>query len=340
MPASCAIFATRFEVDDDAAGVGQAFDEDRLAARRQRTAEILRIVRIDEMAGPAELLERQSELRQRSAVQVARGEELVALLQHGREDQELRGMAGGGGDGGAAAFQAGDAFLQHRDGGIGQARVDVAEIVQVEERRRVVDVVEHVGRGLEDRRDARAGRGIGRGTGMDRAGLEAVADIGRRAATCGLRRTLGGRLGARLRMMPELTPLQDSSPPRRPNSIFGQRFMIDFDAGRLGARRRFVVADAELHPHHLGADRDGVVDDRADLVGGTEHVDHVDLVGDVAQTGVDRFAEQLLAGGAGVHRDDAIALALQILHHEVARPVPVGRCADHRDGAHRRQDPA
>ena len=27
-------------------------------------------------------------------------------------------------------------------------------------------------------------------------------------------------------MMPELTPLQDNSPQSRPNSIFGQRFMI------------------------------------------------------------------------------------------------------------------
>ena len=34
----------RLEIDDDAAGIGQALEEDRLAARRQRAAEILRIV--------------------------------------------------------------------------------------------------------------------------------------------------------------------------------------------------------------------------------------------------------------------------------------------------------
>src|SRR6266403_3793003 len=38
-------------------------------------------------------------------------------------------------------------------------------------------------------------------------------------------RAIGGS-GGRLRMMPLLTPLHDSSPPSRPNSIFGQRFMI------------------------------------------------------------------------------------------------------------------
>src|SRR5215469_17752169 len=53
----------RFQIDDDAAWIGQAFKEDRLAARRQRAAEVLGIARIDEVAGPAELFERQPELR-------------------------------------------------------------------------------------------------------------------------------------------------------------------------------------------------------------------------------------------------------------------------------------
>ena len=45
------------DIDDDAAGIGEALDKDRLAARRQRPAEILRVGRIDEMALPAELRE-------------------------------------------------------------------------------------------------------------------------------------------------------------------------------------------------------------------------------------------------------------------------------------------
>ena len=105
-------------------------------------------------------------------------------------------------------------------------------------------------------------------------------------------------------------------------------------------RRRRVVADAELHPHHLGADRDRVIDDRADLVRRAEDVDQIDRLGDVAQRGVDGLAEQRLAGEAGVDRDDAVALALQVAHDEGARPVPVGRGADHRDGARPLQDAA
>ena len=44
--------------------------------------------------------------------------ELVARLHHRGEHQELRGVARGGGDRGAAAFQVGDAFLQHRTVGL------------------------------------------------------------------------------------------------------------------------------------------------------------------------------------------------------------------------------
>ena len=56
--------------------------------------------------------------------------------------------------------------------------------------------------------------------------------------------------------------------------------------------------------------------------------------------GVDALAQQLLAGQAGVHRDDAVAFALQVLHHEIAGAVPVRRGTDQGDGAHRRQDAA
>ena len=110
--------------------------------------------------------------------------------------------------------------------------------------------------------------------------------------------------------------------------------------GRLRRLRRRVVADAQLHPHDLGADGDRVGDDAGRLVGRAEHVDHVDFVRDVAQRRVDRLAEQGLAGYARIDRDHAIALALQVLHDEVAGPVPVRRRADKRDRLHPLEDRA
>ena len=55
-------------------------------------AEVLGVGRIDEMAGPAELLEGEAELGERAAVKVARGEEFVARLHQREEGQELRRM--------------------------------------------------------------------------------------------------------------------------------------------------------------------------------------------------------------------------------------------------------
>ncbi len=51
-------FGDALDVDDHAARIGEILDEDRLAFRGQRPAEILRLSGIDEMAGPAEPLER------------------------------------------------------------------------------------------------------------------------------------------------------------------------------------------------------------------------------------------------------------------------------------------
>src|SRR6266446_5505222 len=80
-----------FDIDDDATGVGEVLDEDRLAFGGERPAEILRIGRVDKMALPAELLERQAELSQRAAIEIARGEEFVARLHQRKEHEELCG---------------------------------------------------------------------------------------------------------------------------------------------------------------------------------------------------------------------------------------------------------
>ena len=291
------------------------------------------------MAGPAELLERQAELGQRPAIQVAAGQEFVARLQQGLEHQELRRVARGGGERGAPAFQARHPLLQHRDGGIVQSVIDVTEVVQVEQRRGVVGVVEHIGRGLVDRRDPRAGGGIGGGAGVHGAGLEAVGDIvrgGRVAARAGRRRRRG-RLVA-----------DDAGIDPAPGQFAAEAAELDLRAAvhhhlqprRLGPRAGCVVAHAELHPHDARADGDRVVDDRVHLVGGAEDVDHVDLFGNVAQRGVDALAQQLLAREARVHRNHPVVLALQVFHDEIAWAVPVRRGADQRDRAHGGQDAA
>ena len=55
------------------------------------------------------------------------------------------------------AFDRRHALLEHRHGRVGDARIDVAEGLQVEQARRVLGGVEHERGGLVDRRRARAG---------------------------------------------------------------------------------------------------------------------------------------------------------------------------------------
>ena len=82
-------------------------------------------------------------------------------------------MAGGDGERRRAAFERGDALLEHRLRRVHDAGVDVAEGLQPEQRGGVVGIVEDEGRRLVDRRGARAGRRIGLGAGMDGERVEA-----------------------------------------------------------------------------------------------------------------------------------------------------------------------
>ena len=66
-----------------------------------------------------------------------------------------------------AALERGDPLGQRHHRRVGQARVDVADLLQVEERRGVLGVAEDVGGVLVDRRLPRAGRRVGLGAGMD-----------------------------------------------------------------------------------------------------------------------------------------------------------------------------
>ena len=77
-----------------------------------------------------------------AAVQLRGGDDVVALLAECREGDELGGHAGGGRYRTDTAFEGGDALLQRGDGRVGQARVDVAVLLQGEEVRGVVSVFE------------------------------------------------------------------------------------------------------------------------------------------------------------------------------------------------------
>ena len=71
-----------------------------------------------------------------------------------------------------AAFERGDALLEHRRGRVGDARVDMARAFQIEQRGGIIGVGEDIGGGLVDRHRARAGRRVGLLAGMQAQRVE------------------------------------------------------------------------------------------------------------------------------------------------------------------------
>jgi hypothetical protein len=177
MPASLAIAATASMSRMLIRGL-PALGVDHFGARRQRLLEIPWILGIDECGVDAELAEGHVELRIGAAVQRARRHDLVAVIEQRQQRGHLRRLPRGGGERRAPAFERGDALLEHRHRGIGDARIDVAEGLQVEQAGRVVRRVEHVGRGLVDRHRARAGGRIGNLSGVQAQRAEAVLTVG------------------------------------------------------------------------------------------------------------------------------------------------------------------
>ncbi len=91
------------------------------------------------------------------------------------------------------------------------------------------------------------------------------------------------------------------------------------EAGGFGPTGRRLVVNPQLHPGDPGAFPDGFLNDRRNVTGTPEDINHVDLSGDIAQRWLARLSENF--GSAGADRDDSITPFLEITGNPVARPV-------------------
>ena len=83
------------------------------------------------------------------------------------DGERLGRLAGGRGQRRRAAFERRHALLKDVGGGVHDAGVDVAELLQREEPAGVVGILEEIGSGLVDGHGAGAGGGVGRLAGVD-----------------------------------------------------------------------------------------------------------------------------------------------------------------------------
>ncbi len=164
----------RRDVGDDAARIGQALDEDAAGLVVHRRAHVLRLVDIDETGFPAELAKRLAHLVERSAIQLARRDDVAPRLHQRVERDQLRRMPARHAQRADAAFQRGNLAFQRVIGGVHDARIDVPELLQREQVCGMLGAVEDIACRLVDRRDPRIGRGIGLAPGVHGHGFEFV----------------------------------------------------------------------------------------------------------------------------------------------------------------------
>ena len=250
-----------------------------------RTA--VEVVRVDEAHVDAEARQLQRELVVRAAVEVLRGDDAVAARDE-RQHRDRRGRHPRGGR------QRPHSALEHRhallEGGVGRvddARVGVAEAVEVEQVGRVLRVLEDVGGRLVDRLRARAGRRVHALARVDLQRVEAEGAVGFLRACA---RAVSSR---RDETTPVARPTQLSPPNQRQCSILMQRSCTNGDAGRARPRGGRVVAQAELQPDRLRAQRDRLVDDLGHGLQPPEHVDDLERPG-LGQRRHGRDAEHLV----------------------------------------------
>jgi len=119
-----------FKWEDGNIGVAQGFAVDDFGVGPDGGFKILRVARVHESDLNAELGQGVLELVVRPTIQAAGRDDVVAGFGQGEDGLGLGGVPAAGGQGGDAAFQAGDALFEHIGGRVHQAGVDVTEFLE------------------------------------------------------------------------------------------------------------------------------------------------------------------------------------------------------------------
>ena len=119
-----------FKIRNAKAGVADGFQVDSFGVGINEGLKAGRIISVGEAGFDAQALKRHLELDVGAAVEVRRGHEVVAGLHDVVQGDELGRLARARRQGRHAAFEGRYALLKHVGGGVHQAGVDVAELLQ------------------------------------------------------------------------------------------------------------------------------------------------------------------------------------------------------------------
>jgi len=112
--------------------------------------DLLGMVGVEEADFDVELFEGLTKEGPGAAIEVGGGDEILAGMGDGQDRSGDSSLSAGKGQAGRSAVQSSQAFFQHIVGGVHQAGVDIAELLQGEEVRGVVGVFEYVAGGGVD----------------------------------------------------------------------------------------------------------------------------------------------------------------------------------------------
>ena len=194
--------------------IGDGFAVQRTRFGGDGLAEVFRIVRLDEFGFDPQPAEADIELRVRAAVERAGRYHFVARSQQAGDRQELRRLSTRRRQARDAAFERRNALLEDIGGRIHDAGVNVAELLQTEQRRGMVGVFKSKGSALVDGHRPRAARRVRRMTGVQ--GLRGEPEFAGRSVVV----SHSYRITRQAALSSDLTPAaRDIGPPREHQSV-------------------------------------------------------------------------------------------------------------------------
>ncbi len=178
----------RLDVADIAGGIADGLGEHGAGVLVDQLCDRIRLVALGEAAGDALARQDVREQRMRGAIELRHGHDVAAVIGDVDEGEMQRSLAGRNRERADAAFELGDALLQHGAGRIGDAAVTITFGLEIEERRAMIGAVEGVGRGLVDRHGdrVRGGFGLVAGVNSNRLVAHRTTSAWERAALIGL----------------------------------------------------------------------------------------------------------------------------------------------------------
>src|SRR6266545_1132376 len=302
------------DVEDISLRIADSLPVEQFGFRRNGPAEVFRISRIDKMYRNAETLKGQGKLIVGTTVQRTRRHHLITGLQQGGQGHQLGSLPGRCGQPADTAFQGGHALFKRGCRGVGDARVEIAKLVQCEEMGSVFRILEDERCRLVNRHGTRPGGGVGGLPSVQHTCVETKIKFFHTTypsrflvtwehALIPVRRQHSGLQAYNIETIILLT--KETAVLNLDTAIHDH-----FQAGCRGLGRRLFIDHTNLHPEDFGADFKGFANEGYDSVSTPKDIHDIYRLLNIQQGFIALQTEDFVI--AGIDWVDRIALTLHM----------------------------